>query len=145
MTDGPDTQPDGGVLEERDDGGFALDVDLPKDGLFTLEEYLEMYDVASSKPAFAVLNALNEDGRLSASELSTMIGREGNDLHYYLRKLKRTALIRNRRNPNTGTEEPYSYYVLTDLGYVVLTEGLKTGIEKLAAEEATISAKYDES
>lgn len=144
MSDRSDTQPDGGVLEEHDDDEFSLDVDLPEDSLFTLEDYLEMYQVASSDPAFSILTALSEEGRLSANELSMMLGREGNELHYYLRKLKRSGLIRNRRDPNTGTEEPYSYYVLTDLGHTVLTEGLKTGIKKLAAEEATISEKYDD-
>lgn len=147
MTDHSDTRPDGGVLRTSDDENdgdeeHSLDVDLPEDSLFTLEEYLEMYDVASSEPAFAILCALSEEGQLSASELSMMLGREGNDLHYYLRKLRRVALVRNRRDPNTGTEEPYSYYTLTDLGHTVMTEGLKTGIEKLAAEEATISEKY---
>lgn len=144
MTDRRGSRPDGGTLPEKGDGGLALGVDLPEDSLFTLEEYLEMYAVAASEPAFTILSALSEVGRLSASELSMVLGREGNDLHYYLRKLKRSALVRNRRDPNTGTEEPYSYYVLTDLGRVVLTEGLKTGIKRLAAEEATINQKYDE-
>lgn len=144
MTDRSDTQSDGGILQEHDDDEFALDIDLPAESLFTLEDYLEMYQVASSEPAFRILAALNEEGRLSANELSMMLSREGNDLHYYLRKLKRSALVRNRRDPNTGTEKPYSYYVLTDLGHTVLTEGLKTGITKLAAEEATIGDKYDD-
>lgn len=147
MTGPSDTRSDGGALRGPNDGedaeGFSPDVDLPEDSLFTLEEYLEVYDVASSEPAFSILCALSEEGRLSASELSMMLDREGNDLHYYLRKLKRSALIRNRRDPNTGTEEPYSYYVLTDLGHTVLTEGLKTGVEKLATEEATVSEKYE--
>lgn len=149
MTDQPTTRSDGGVLRETDAGDgddreeFPFDVDLPEDSLFTLEDYLEMYKTASSKPAFAILQALSEEGKLSASELEMLLDREDNNLHYYLRKLKRSALVRNRRDPNTGTEETYSYYELTDLGHVVLTEGLATGIEKLAAEEATISEKYE--
>lgn len=150
MTDQPTTRSDGGVLRETGDGHqdgerkSILDIDLPEDSLFTLDDYLEMYDVASSKPAFSILCALSEEQRLSAGELSEILEREGNELHYYLRKLKRSALIRNRRDPNTGTEDPYSYYTLTDLGQTVLTHGLKTGIEKLAAEEAKIDDTYDE-
>lgn len=147
MTDDRATRPDGGVLRDvnADDDGdepLSVDVDLPEDSLFTVEEYLEMYETAASEPAFSILCALSEEGRLSASELESALDREDNGLHYYLRKLKRSALVRNRRDPNTGTEETYSYYELTDLGHVVLTEGLVTGIKKLAAEEATISEKY---
>ncbi|MDJ1434511.1 helix-turn-helix domain-containing protein [Halostagnicola sp. A-GB9-2] len=148
MTNQRDTRADGGVLRDQDGGSHEtnslLGVDLPEDSLFTLEEYLEMYDVASSEPAFSILCALSEEERLSAGELSEALDRDGNELHYHLRKLKRTALIRNRRDPNTGTEDPYSYYALTDLGETVLTHGVKAGVEKLAAEEATISDKYEE-
>jgi DNA-binding MarR family transcriptional regulator len=147
MTESPDTRPDGGVLrdpsdEDDENREISLDIDFPDDTLFTLEEYLEMYRVASSEPAFSVLTALSQEERLSAKELSMLLDREGNDLHYHLRKLKRAALIRNRRDPNTGTEKPYSYYTLTELGHTVLTEGLETGIRKLAEKEATISEKY---
>lgn len=153
MTDRRSEHPDGGTLKDpgKDsdgggdgDGELTLDVNLPEDSLFTLDDYLEMYKVATSKPAFNILRALKAEGKLSTSELETMLDREGNDLHYYLRKLKRSALIRNRRDPNTGTEETYSYYELSDLGHVILTEGLETGVEKLAAEEATITEKYSD-
>jgi len=120
-------------------GDAKLSPEVPEDSLFTIEEYLEMYKVAASEPAFSILCALSEEDKLSASELGIMLGREDNDLHYYLRKLKRSALIRNRRDPNTGTEETYSYYELTDLGHVILTEGMATGIQELVKEEATIS------
>lgn len=144
MRDRSATRADGAVRREGDSGGRSLDlaIDFPDESLFTLEEYLEMYSVASSPPAFRILHALSEHERLSESELSELLDREGNELHYYLRKLKRSALVRNRRDPNTGTEEPYSYYALTDLGETVLTCGLKTGIEKLASEEAEISDRY---
>jgi len=122
---------------------LELESNLPEDSLFSIEDYLEMYKVAASKPAFNILRTLREEDRLSTSELSMMLDREDNDLHYYLRKLKRSALIRNRRDPNTGTEETYSYYELTDLGHVILTEGLGTGVEKLATEESTLSGKYE--
>lgn len=139
-TDGGAVRDDG---DEGENSGSPV-VDVPEDSLFTREEYLEMYDVAASEPAFSILCALSETDRLSASELGDLLDREGNDLHYHLRKLQRTGLVRNRRDPNTGTDEPYSYYTLTDIGHTVLTQGVKTGIEKLAAEEATISARYDE-
>lgn len=145
MTDRSATRSDRAGIQRGDDRveeGPNLAIDFPDDSLFTLEEYLEMYSVASSPPAFRILHALSEHDRLSESELSDLLDREGNELHYYLRKLKRSALVRNRRDPNTGTEEPYSYYALTDLGETVLTCGLKEGIEKLASEEAEISDRY---
>lgn len=136
-SDGTAIQRDDPVAESPE-----LAIDFPDESLFTLDEYLEMYHVASSEPAFRILHALSEGGRLSESELSDLLDREGNELHYYLRKLKRSALVLNRRDPNTGTEEPYSYYALTDLGETVLTCGLKEGIEKLAKEEVEISDRY---
>ncbi|AHG02337.1 hypothetical protein HALLA_20760 (plasmid) [Halostagnicola larsenii XH-48] len=147
MSNQRDIRADGGILRDEDSGGHETDsplgIDLPEDSLFTLEEYLEMYDVASSEPAFSILCALSEAERLSAGELSDALDRDGNELHYYLRKLKRCALVRNRRDPNTGTEDPYSYYVLTNLGETILTYGIKTGIEKLVEEEATITDEYE--
>jgi DNA-binding MarR family transcriptional regulator len=150
MPDPNTTRPDGGMLPDDGDGGksddqeFAIDVELPEDSLFTLKEYLEMYETAASQPAFDILTALGEEGRLSASEFEMMLDREGNDLHYHLRKLKCSGLIKNRRDPNTGTKETYSYYELTELAHVILTEGVATGAQKLAAEEATISERYSE-
>ncbi|GGK84946.1 helix-turn-helix domain-containing protein [Haloarcula sebkhae] len=141
--------PDGGVLEpdrEEDDGGdddeFELDVDLPEDSIFDLEDYLKMYEVASKPKQFRIMNALAEDNELSTSELSMVLGEEGNDLHYPLRTLKEVGLIKNRRNPNTGTKETYSYYELTDMGRVVLTEGIREGVRILAREEAALEDKY---
>ncbi|WP_434530033.1 winged helix-turn-helix domain-containing protein (plasmid) [Haloarcula sp. NS06] len=103
--------PDGGVLEpdrEEDDGGdddeFELDVDLPEDSIFDLEDYLKMYEVASKPKQFRIIEALAEDNELSTSELSMVLGEEDNDLHYPLRTLKEVGLIKNRRNPNTGTK-----------------------------------------
>jgi|GEM_PF-2878565 predicted transcriptional regulator len=119
-----------------------LDIELPEESLFTLDDYLEMYRIASSRPGFAILTLLQTEGRLSTNELSEALNRESNKLHYHLRKLKDTALIRNRRDPNTGTEDVYSYYMLTDLGHTVLTQGVKTGVEKLAAEEHDIQEQY---
>lgn len=114
-------------------------VELPEDSLFSIEEYLDMYRVASAEPAFQILHALDDEETLSAKELAEILNRDANNLHYYLRKLKRSALIRNRRDPNTGTKETYSYYELTELGHVVLSEGLKTGIQKMVAEEYALS------
>lgn len=115
---------------------------FPEDSLSSIKDYLEMYTVASKEPAFEILTALSEYDRLSTSELTELTDREGNELHYYLRNLKRKALIKNRRDPNTGTAEPYSYYTLTELGNTVLTHGIETGIKKLAEQEAEIDAKY---
>lgn len=137
--DSPRTSDDGSDDDERQ---FDLDMDMPGDSLLTREEYLEMYKVAATPVRYNVLTTLEAEGRLSTSELADILDRKGNDLHYHLRKLKRVALIRNRRDPATGTEDTYSYYELTDLGQVVLTEGLATGVEKLAEQEATLSDKF---
>jgi len=141
--------PDGGVLEPgreeddgRDDDEFELDVDLPEDSVFDLEDYLKMYEVASKPKQFRIMEALAEDNELSTSELSMVLGEEDNALHYPLRTLKEVGLIKNRRNPNTGTEETYSYYELTDMGRVVLTEGIREGVRILAREEAALEDKY---
>jgi len=125
-------------------GAPNIDIELPEESLFTLDDYLEMYNVASTKPGFTILTLLQTEEHLSTSELSQALDRESNKLHYHLRKLKDTALIQNRRNPNTGTEDEYSYYMLTDIGHTVLTHGIKTGVEKLVAEEHEIQEQYAE-
>lgn len=141
--------PDGGLLEpddcpddEEDSDGFDLDVDLPEDSIFDLEDYLKMYEVASRPKQFKIMEALAENNELSTSELSMVLGEEDNSLHYPLRTLKEVALIKNRRDPNTGTEETYSYYELTDMGRTVLTEGIREGVKILAREEAALEGKY---
>jgi len=141
--------PDGGSLEPEDrpddegeGDGFDLDDDLPEDGIFDLEDYLKMYEVASKPKQFKIMEALAENNELSTSELSMVLGEEDNALHYPLRTLKEVALIKNRRNPNTGTEETYSYYELTDMGCTVLTEGIRDGVKILAHEEAALEDKY---
>ena len=144
----PNTMSDDGSLErgerpdEEDGGGFDLDVELPEDSLFDIEDYLKMYEVASKPKQFTILTALAENNELSTSELSMVLGEADNALHYPLRTLKNAALIRNRRDPNTGTEETYSYYELTDLGRTVLTEGIREGVKIFAREESALEDKY---
>lgn len=144
----PITMSDGGSLErversdEEDGDGFDLDVKLPEDSLFDIEDYLKMYEVASKPKQFKILTALAENNELSTSELSMVLGEADNALHYPLRTLKEVALIRNRRDPNTGTEETYSYYELTDMGRIVLTEGVREGVKILARQESALEDKY---
>ena len=144
----PTTMPDGGSLErverpDKEDGdGFDLDVELPEDSIFDIEDYLKMYEVASKPKQFTILTALAENNELSTSELSMVLGEEDNALHYPLRTLKEVALIRNRRDPNTGTEETYSYYQLTEMGRTVLTEGVREGVKILVREESALEDKY---
>lgn len=140
-----DRSPDGGVVQEPEKGEadeFEVDVEFPEDSIFTRDEYLEMYHVAADEPAFSILMALQAQDRLSASELAELVDREANGLHYHLRKLKEHALIVNRRKPSSGTEEPYSYYELTDLGHVVLSKGLAEGVRELANREGTFSDQF---
>lgn len=143
-----DPKYDGGLIkkvrtdEEDDDDGFDLDGKLPDDSIFDREDYLKMYEVASKPKQFTILNALHEENELSTSELSMVLEEKDNSLHYPLRTLQEVALIRNRRNPNTGTEEPYSYYELTDMGRTVLTEGIQDGVKRLARQESAFEDKY---
>jgi len=127
-----------------DDDEFHIDVEFPEDSIFDLEDYLEMYEVASKPKQFLILEALAENNELSTSELSMVLDEEDNALHYPLRTLKDVSLIRNRRDPNTGTKETYSYYELTDMGWTVLTEGIREGVKILAREEAALEDKYSE-
>jgi len=150
MADEPSNQNDTTYISDSDCTVESLkhnlnqNIELPEESLFTLDDYLKMYNVASTKPGFTILTLLQTEEHLSTSELSQALDRESNKLHYHLRKLKDTALIRNRRDPNTGTEDEYSYYMLTDIGHTVLTHGVKTGVEKLAAEEHEIQEQYAE-
>lgn len=146
MTDGGPLEhidrPDESPEDSEGDEEFDLSVDLPEDSIFDLDDYLEMYRVASKPKQFTILHALAEDNELSATELSMYLGEKGNNLHYPLRTLQDVALIKNRRDPNTGTEETYSYYTLTDMGRTVLSEGIREGIKTLARQEAALEKKY---
>lgn len=143
-------QADGGLeLPERHDDPDGedtpnFDLDLPEDSIFTEEDYYEMYRVASQPLRAKIMRALREYERLSTSEISDIVDRDANDLHYHLRRLKRTALVRNQREPRSGTSEPYSYYTLTALGEIVLTEGLESGVQKLATQEHDIRDHYSD-
>ena len=128
--------------DKVDQDEFTLDVDLPDDSIFDLDDYLQMYQVASKPKQFRILTALAKNTELSTSELSMVLGEEDNALHYPLRTLKDVALIRNRRDPNTGTKETYSYYELTEMGWTVLTEGVQDGVNRLAREETALEDKY---
>jgi len=121
---------------------FDLDTDLPECSVFDLEDYLKMYEVASKPKQYQIMEALAENNELSTSELSLVLGEEDNALHYPLRTLKEVGLIKNRRDPSTGTEETYSYYELTDMGWTVLAEGIRDGIKRLAREESALEGKY---
>jgi DNA-binding transcriptional ArsR family regulator len=144
-----ETRPDGGLkLPKRPEDGSdgddepSFDLDLPEDSIFTEEDYYKMYRVASHPLRSKIMRALREYERLSTSEISDIVNKDANDLHYHLRQLKQTALVRNQREPRSGTDEPYSYYTLTSLGKIVLTEGLETGVQKLATQEHEIQDHY---
>lgn len=148
MTDTPnEMRPDGGLERPDDPGGDDtpnLELNLPEDSLFTEEDYYKMYRVASQPLRSKIMRALHEYGRLSTSEISDIVDKDANDLHYHLRQLKQSALVRNQREPRSGTDKPYSYYTLTSLGKTVLTDGLESGVQKLAAQEHDIQDYYSE-
>ena len=134
--DQPDTD------DETSTDECILSVKLPESSLFDLDDYLRMYQVASKPKQFRILNALAQRSELSTSELSEILGEQDNALHYPLRTLKDATLIRNRRDPNTGTKETYSYYELTEMGRIVLTEGVREGMGILVRQEIALEEKY---
>ncbi|WP_255191916.1 winged helix-turn-helix domain-containing protein [Natronobeatus ordinarius] len=145
----PETLPDGGLAfpeRQNDDSNGddrpPFDLDLPEDSLFTEEDYYKMYRIAADPLRSKIMRALSVHERLSTGQISKLVDRDANDLHYHLRQLKQTALIRNQREPRSGTTEPYSYYTLTPLGETVLTEGLEDGVKKLAAQEREIREHF---
>lgn len=124
------------------DNTTIFEAAFPEESLLSIDEYLNLYQVASTRPAADILLLLAEHEHLSTSEISAALSREDNSLHYHLRKLKQTGLIRNRRDPNTGTEETYSYYELSEVAQTVLTDGIQNGLEMFAAEEHAFEEKY---
>lgn len=141
---------DGGLVERRDDDAGAkpdredvsIDAELPEKGLFDREDYLQMYRFASQDVRYDVLNTLSEGDELSASELGEELNRDGNNLHHHLRKLQDVGLVRNRRRNDRDEDGTYSYYTITSLGEVILTHGIKEGIEKLMGDETAIYEQY---
>ncbi|MFC4249624.1 hypothetical protein ACFOZ7_22275 [Natribaculum luteum] len=123
----------------------ALDLpDLPDDSIFRDEDYVRMYRTLVNDPALDILKTLAKHKRMSIGELAEALDRPHDDLPHNLWNLKRVALIREGKDPNTGREEPYSYYSITDLGRTVLDEGVKEGVRQLAQEEDAIQQRYYE-
>jgi DNA-binding IclR family transcriptional regulator len=67
-----------------------------------------MYDVASISKRFRILTALAAENGLNTSKLLVKLGLENSALYNPLRTLKEVTLTRNRRAPNTETQEMYS-------------------------------------
>lgn len=136
----PGSPPPTGPNSSDPDGEFSLDVELPDDSVFTIEDYEEMHHAASSNQGRRILDALTEHDSLTVPDLMEITGMSEGDLHTYIRRLTRTALIATRRRPTVTRE----YYTLTDPGRVVQNQGPQTGVRKLAEQEAAIASKYSE-
>ncbi len=118
--------------------------DLPDDSIFGDEDYVRMYRTLANDSALDILKTLGQHKRMSLGELAEALDRPHDDLPHNLWNLKHVALIREGKDPNTGREEPYSYYSITDLGRTVLDEGVKEGVRQLAQGEDAIQQRYSE-
>ena len=109
---------------ERADRRFSEDV-LPEHSVLSLEEYLEMQRSIGNETRFRILNALVEEGPLSAGELREVLEIRSNTLHYHLDELVDVGLVENRKRKEPDADGLYSYYRATSLGEGILTEGVR--------------------
>lgn len=84
--------------------------------LLGLEEYLALFEEIAERNRFAILYALSDEGKMSATELGEALGRSENGLHYHLDRLVNAGLVENRKRSKPDAEGLYSYYELTGLG-----------------------------
>ena len=84
--------------------------------LLGLDEYLELFEEVAERNRFAVLYALRDEEKMSATELGEALGRSENGLHYHLDRLVDAGLVENRKQARPDAEGLYSYYKLTGLG-----------------------------
>ncbi|WP_134672232.1 winged helix-turn-helix domain-containing protein [Halorussus marinus] len=84
--------------------------------LLGLEEYLELFEEIAERNRFAILYALSDEGKMSATELGEALGRSENGLHYHLDRLVNAGLVENRKQSKPDAEGLYSYYELSGLG-----------------------------
>jgi ArsR family transcriptional regulator len=84
--------------------------------LLDLDEYLELFEEIAERNRFAVLYALRDEKKMSATELGEALGRSENGLHYHLDRLVDAGLVENRKQARPDAEGLYSYYELTGLG-----------------------------
>ncbi|WP_254538440.1 helix-turn-helix domain-containing protein [Halomarina litorea] len=122
------------------DDGDAIDsltADLfGEPALLDLDAHLELFEEVAARPRFAVLYALQQDGRLSAKELGERLCRSENGLHYHLDRLVDAGLVANRRQSVPDRDGLYSYYELTGLGADLIDAVTAfIGAEKTALEE----------
>lgn len=98
---------------------------LPEHSILPLEAYLEMQRAIGNEHRFRILNALVEEGEMSASELRDRLGVRGNTLHYHLEELVDVGLVENRKRKTADGRGLYSYYRASAMGEAILEHGLR--------------------
>ncbi|MDH3494314.1 MAG: helix-turn-helix domain-containing protein [Acidobacteriota bacterium] len=74
----------------------------------------EQLRLVSSPAALEIVRALRHQGPASVSELGPMIGRKSNSLHYHIRKLTRSGMVRVTGTRRSGARTESVYDVSAD-------------------------------
>lgn len=98
---------------------------LPEHSVLPLETYLEMQRAIGNEHRFRILNALVEEGEMSASDLRDRLDVRGNTLHYHLEELVDVGLVENRKRKTADGRGLYSYYRASAMGEAILEHGLR--------------------
>ncbi|WP_049928589.1 winged helix-turn-helix domain-containing protein [Halopiger goleimassiliensis] len=113
------------MVESERSAGRSGDELLPGHSVLSLEEYLAMQRSIGNETRFRALNALVEDGPLSAGQLRERLEIRSNALHYHLDELVDVGLVENRKRKEPDSDGLYSYYRATSLGEGILEHGVR--------------------
>lgn len=113
-------------------------LDLPETSILTERDYLEMYEVASDEQCYAVLELFGARETLDAQDIEREVGNGGGEC---IDQLVDAGLVQRRMTPNKSGGV-YEYFAITSLGQTLVEEGVKDGVELLAAREHEFEDRY---
>lgn len=93
---------------------------LPSDSMLSLDEYLEMMQVAGTRPGFLVTYTLLHNDPMQAAQLRDTTGLGTDEFHRALDALRATGLVTQEMRP----EDDVLRYRATVLSETLLTEGV---------------------
>ncbi|WP_436935667.1 winged helix-turn-helix domain-containing protein [Halovenus marina] len=114
---------------------------LPEDSVLSLDEYLDMHAAVGQRTRYEILYRLVHGGKMSPTELVSVMEIDDSTLHYHLNRLVDVGLVEKRQRTERGQDGLYTYYRATVFGRVTITEG----VDELIQGEQEFKGMYDSS
>ncbi|MBX0325130.1 helix-turn-helix domain-containing protein [Halomicroarcula sp. F13] len=112
---------------------------LPENSVLTLEAYLEMLAVLSTRSQFELVRYLIQHGEMSKSTLQTAFDTEADALESHLQALTDVGLVETRAKNRTEGALAYSYRA-TMFAEVLFEEGIEELLQRETDSEDSYSS-----